>query len=136
MEGGMVVELRKRRQECTDIRQRIADANVSGDPSRGFSGRCINFRRDEFRKRLLIEVPCRRQRQRRRRPKSKTEDITMSDDRTEGSLKKMKGDLKEGAGNLTGDSKLKSEGKADKAEGKIQNAVGAIKDAITGKKEP
>ena len=48
----------------------------------------------------------------------------MSDDRTEGSLKKMKGDVKEGAGNLTGDSKLKSEGKADKAEGKIQNAIG------------
>jgi uncharacterized protein YjbJ (UPF0337 family) len=68
--------------------------------------------------------------------KANFEDITMSDDRTEGSLKKMKGDVKEGAGNLTGDSKLKSEGKADKAEGKIQNAVGAIKDAITGKKEP
>jgi hypothetical protein len=60
----MVVELRKRRQECTDIRQRIAKANVSGDPSRGFSGRCINsdFRRDEFLKRLLVEIRCRRQR--------------------------------------------------------------------------
>jgi uncharacterized protein YjbJ (UPF0337 family) len=46
----------------------------------------------------------------------------------------MKGDVKEGAGNLTGDSKLKSEGKADKAEGKIQNAIGGIKDALTGKK--
>ena len=58
----------------------------------------------------------------------------MSDDRTEGSMKKMKGDFKEGAGNITGDSKLKSEGKTDKAEGKIQNAVGGIKDALTGKK--
>jgi hypothetical protein len=60
----MVVELRKRRQECTDIRQRIADANVSGYPSRGFSGRCINFnfRRDEFRKRVLLAIRCRRQR--------------------------------------------------------------------------
>ena len=37
----------------------------------------------------------------------------MSDDRTEGSMKKMKGDLKEGAGKLSGDSKLQSEGKAD-----------------------
>jgi hypothetical protein len=55
VEGGMVVELRKRRQECTDFRQRIADANVSGDPSRGFSSRCtkFNFCRDEFRERLL-----------------------------------------------------------------------------------
>ncbi|WP_119681559.1 CsbD family protein [Indioceanicola profundi] len=57
----------------------------------------------------------------------------MNDDRTEGSMKKMKGDLKEGAGNLTGDSKLQSEGKADKAEGKIQNTVGNVKDALTGK---
>ncbi|EWY41554.1 hypothetical protein N825_23630 [Skermanella stibiiresistens SB22] len=57
----------------------------------------------------------------------------MSDDRTEGSMKKMKGDIKEGAGNLTGDGKLQSEGKADKGEGKIQNAIGGIKDALTGK---
>ncbi|QQP93297.1 CsbD family protein (plasmid) [Skermanella sp. TT6] len=60
----------------------------------------------------------------------------MADDRTEGSMKKMKGDVKEGTGKLTGDSKLQSEGKADKAdkaEGKIQNAVGGIKDAVTGK---
>lgn len=51
-------------------------------------------------------------------------------------MKKMKGDVKEGTGKLTGDSKLQSEGKADKAdkaEGKIQNAVGGIKDAVTGK---
>ena len=62
-----------------------------------------------------------------------SEEKTMNEDRTEGSMKKMKGDVKEGAGNLTGDSKLQSEGKADKAEGKIQNAVGGIKDALTGK---
>ena len=49
-------------------------------------------------------------------------------------MKKMKGDVKEGTGKLTGDSKLQSEGKADKAEGKIQNAIGGIKDALTGKK--
>ncbi|EWY42047.1 hypothetical protein N825_19135 [Skermanella stibiiresistens SB22] len=59
----------------------------------------------------------------------------MNDDRTEGSLKKMKGDVKEGVGNVTGDSKLQSEGKADKAEGKIQNLVGGIKDALTGNKD-
>ena len=65
------------------------------------------------------------------------EEMTMpDDDRVEGSAKKMKGNLKEGAGKVLGDSKLQAEGKADKAEGKIQNAVGAIKDAITGKKEP
>jgi uncharacterized protein YjbJ (UPF0337 family) len=60
----------------------------------------------------------------------------MNDDRIEGSAKKMKGDIKEGLGNLTGDSKLKSEGKADKAEGKIQNAIGGIKDALFGTDKP
>ena len=57
----------------------------------------------------------------------------MNDDRVEGSMKKMKGDVKEGVGKLTGDSKLEAEGKADKVGGKIQNAVGGLKDALTGK---
>lgn len=49
-------------------------------------------------------------------------------DRTEGSLKQAGGRLKEGAGRLTGDEKLKSEGEADRGEGKLQNAWGSIKD--------
>lgn len=49
-------------------------------------------------------------------------------DRVEGSAKNMGGKLKEGVGNVTGDSKMKTEGKADQAEGKVQNAVGGIKD--------
>jgi uncharacterized protein YjbJ (UPF0337 family) len=49
-------------------------------------------------------------------------------DRVEGSAKNMGGKLKEGVGNLTGDSKMQAEGKGDQAEGKIQNAVGGIKD--------
>ena len=49
-------------------------------------------------------------------------------DRVEGSAKNMGGKLKEGVGNVTGDSKMKTEGKADQAEGKVQNAVGEIKD--------
>ena len=51
-------------------------------------------------------------------------------DRTEGSLKKMGGDLKEGAGNLLGDEKLKREGQADQTEGKAQNAWGGLKDSV------
>ncbi len=57
-------------------------------------------------------------------------------DRTEGSLKKMGGDIKEGAGALLGDEKLKREGQKDQAEGKLQNAWGGIKDTareVTGK---
>ena len=56
------------------------------------------------------------------------DDQTIDSDRTEGSAKKLGGDLKEGAGKILGDSKLKHEGQADQAEGKLQNAWGSAKD--------
>lgn len=52
----------------------------------------------------------------------------IDDDRTEGSLKQTGGKIKEGAGKLFGDSKMKHEGQADQAEGKLQNAWGSAKD--------
>jgi uncharacterized protein YjbJ (UPF0337 family) len=52
----------------------------------------------------------------------------IDEDRTEGSAKQMGGKLKEGAGKLFGDEKIKSEGKADQAEGKLQNTWGSMKD--------
>ena len=55
-------------------------------------------------------------------------------DRIEGAAKNMGGNLKEAAGKVTGDEKLKAEGRADQAEGKIQNAVGGIKDTIRDKR--
>ncbi len=54
----------------------------------------------------------------------------IDDDRTEGSLKQTGGRLKEGAGKLFGDAKLKREGEADQAEGKLQNAWGGVKDSV------
>jgi uncharacterized protein YjbJ (UPF0337 family) len=54
----------------------------------------------------------------------------MDNDRAEGSMKNMKGRLKEGLGKALGDSKMEAEGKMDKAEGKIQNTVGGIKDSL------
>jgi uncharacterized protein YjbJ (UPF0337 family) len=54
----------------------------------------------------------------------------MDRDRIEGSGKQAKGTIKEGAGKLTGDAKLKAEGKGDKLEGKVQNAIGGAKDAL------
>jgi uncharacterized protein YjbJ (UPF0337 family) len=36
-------------------------------------------------------------------------------------------------GKVTGDAKLKAEGKADKVAGKVQNEVGGVKDALRGK---
>jgi uncharacterized protein YjbJ (UPF0337 family) len=58
------------------------------------------------------------------------DDTTMGvdDDRTEGSAKQMGGEMKEGAGKLFGDEKMKHEGQADQAEGKLQNAWGSAKD--------
>ncbi|MDY6925217.1 MAG: CsbD family protein [Pseudomonadota bacterium] len=51
-------------------------------------------------------------------------------DRIEGAAKNMGGKAKEAAGNITGDEKLKAEGKADQVEGKVQNAVGGVKDSV------
>ena len=51
-------------------------------------------------------------------------------DRVEGAAKNIGGNIKEAAGKLVGDEKLKAEGRADQAEGKVQNAVGGMKDAI------
>ena len=52
----------------------------------------------------------------------------IDDDRTEGSAKQVGGEVKEGAGKLFGDEKMKREGEADQAEGKLQNAWGSAKD--------
>ena len=52
------------------------------------------------------------------------------EDRVDGALKNMGGKVKEAAGNVTGDEKLKAEGKADQVAGKVQNAVGGIKDSV------
>jgi len=41
--------------------------------------------------------------------------------------------VKEVAGKVLDDSKLKSEGKGDQAKGKAQNAIGGIKDTLPGK---
>ena len=57
----------------------------------------------------------------------------MDKDRIAGVAKQMKGNVKEAAGKVTGDAKLKADGKADKTAGKIQNAVGGVKDALRGK---
>ena len=53
--------------------------------------------------------------------------------RIEGAGDKAKGNLKEAAGNLTGDERLKAEGKMDKAGGAVKSAVGGVADAIRDK---
>ena len=62
----------------------------------------------------------------------------LDDDRVRGSAKNLGGKVKEGLGNLTGDAKLRSDGRADQIEGQAQNAIGGIKDSarevLDGKK--
>jgi uncharacterized protein YjbJ (UPF0337 family) len=57
----------------------------------------------------------------------------MDDDRVKGSMKNVKGTVKEGAGKALGDSKLEGEGRAEKWTGKIQNAIGSIRDSFRRK---
>ena len=51
-------------------------------------------------------------------------------DRVEGAAKNVGGKIKEAAGKVTGDEKLKREGQADQVAGKVQNVVGGVKDKL------
>jgi uncharacterized protein YjbJ (UPF0337 family) len=52
----------------------------------------------------------------------------MDEDRTKGAPKRANGQVRETAGNMTGDTKTYAEGMYDKAEGKLQNADAGSKD--------
>jgi uncharacterized protein YjbJ (UPF0337 family) len=54
----------------------------------------------------------------------------MDSDRIKGAVKQKVGEVKEAAGKVTGDEKLKRQGQADEVAGKVQNVVGGIKDSI------
>jgi uncharacterized protein YjbJ (UPF0337 family) len=54
----------------------------------------------------------------------------MDKDRVVGSVKQVKGAVKQAVGKVVGDAKLESEGKADRIEGKVQNASGGLKDTV------
>lgn len=57
----------------------------------------------------------------------------MDKDRIAGSVKQVKGTVKQAVGKVAGDAKLEAEGKADKIEGQVQNAIGGLKDTLKGK---
>jgi chemotaxis protein methyltransferase CheR len=66
-------------------------------------------------------------------PGRQTEEKIMDKDRIAGSMKVVKGKVKQALGRAVGDAKLEGEGTAERVEGKVQNAVGRLKDAIEGK---
>ena len=52
----------------------------------------------------------------------------MDREHVKGFAEKTKGAIKEGAGKLSGDKKLESEGKVDKAKGSAHNVAGDVKE--------
>jgi uncharacterized protein YjbJ (UPF0337 family) len=54
----------------------------------------------------------------------------MNKDQVNGRAETIKGDVKEAAGNLVGNERLKSEGQADQAAGKVQSTVGDVKNNV------
>jgi uncharacterized protein YjbJ (UPF0337 family) len=48
-------------------------------------------------------------------------------------IDEAKGRVKEAAGALTGNQRLKDEGRVDQAKGSVKNAVDKVADALTGK---
>jgi len=53
----------------------------------------------------------------------------MDRNRVIGAAKEAKGAVKVAIGKVTGDAKLRADGRADKIEGKTQNAIGGVMDA-------
>jgi uncharacterized protein YjbJ (UPF0337 family) len=48
------------------------------------------------------------------------------DEQARGKMENLKGKIKEGAGKLTGDRELESEGQVDQAEGTIRDKTGKV----------
>lgn len=51
-----------------------------------------------------------------------------NNDQFEGRAKEAMGNVKDAAGDATGNHKLQAEGKADQVEGKVQKTVGDVKE--------
>jgi uncharacterized protein YjbJ (UPF0337 family) len=56
-------------------------------------------------------------------------EITMDREHIKGAAEKAKGTVKEAAGKLTGDEKLRAKGKAEKAKGAAHMVAGDVKEA-------
>ena len=53
---------------------------------------------------------------------------------TDENIDKAKGRAKEAAGAVSGNKRLKNEGRADQAKGSAKNAVDKVADTLTGRK--
>lgn len=56
----------------------------------------------------------------------------MNNDRVDGTGRKITGSIKESIGKLTGNRRIRAEGKAEKTAGKAQDGVGKARDSVRG----
>ncbi len=54
----------------------------------------------------------------------------MDKNRITGAADKLKGSVKQGVGEMTGDTSMEAEGHADKAQGSAKGTLGKVKDGI------
>jgi uncharacterized protein YjbJ (UPF0337 family) len=54
----------------------------------------------------------------------------MDKENVRGAADKMSGAMKDGAGKITGNDKLRAEGAIDKAKGELRDGLGNAKDAV------
>ena len=54
----------------------------------------------------------------------------MNKDQVKGRVETAKGDIKEAAGKMVGNERLKAEGRAEQAAGKVQSTVGDVKSDV------
>jgi len=54
----------------------------------------------------------------------------MNKDQVKGRVETAKGDIKEAAGKMVGNDRLKAEGQAEQAAGKVQSKVGDVKNDV------
>jgi len=54
----------------------------------------------------------------------------MNKDQVKGRIETAKGDIKEAAGKMVGNERLKAEGRAEQAAGKVQSTAGDVKNNV------
>lgn len=57
------------------------------------------------------------------------------DQKTEGTMDKLKGKVQEGVGKVTGDQEEEAKGKGTQAKGSVRHGVGDVQDALGGNKD-
>jgi uncharacterized protein YjbJ (UPF0337 family) len=72
----------------------------------------------------LEQQPCRSA------PTYSPKEHVMNKDQVKGRMETAKGDIKEAAGKMVGNERLKAEGRAEQAAGKVQSTAGDVKNNV------